>query len=117
MVRQQEANSCGPSSDLSAVAECRITRKVSGKEIPCCGKFLADEAQPEEPCPHGIFGILILLRFRACRLHFLCHLAERKAKLDVTLKLSCVQAVLLPIRRGIELEKPEFDGPFVKVAW
>ena len=60
------------------------------------------------------FGILVLLRFRACRLHFLCHLAERKAKLDITLKLSCVQAVLLPIRRGIELEKPEFDGPFCK---
>ena len=34
--------------------------------------------------------------------------------LSATLKLSCMQTVLLPICRGIELEKPEFDGPFRK---
>ena len=51
----------------------------------------------------------MLLRLRACALHFLRHLAEQEAELDVPLELPCVEAVALPVCRGVELEEPELD--------
>ena len=90
--------------------ECRVPGKVAGKEVPRRGEFFSDESEAEEPGPHGVFRILVLLRFRACRPHVLRHLAEREAKLDVAFQLSRVDAALALRSRLIELEEPELDG-------
>ena len=56
-----------------------------------------------------------MLRFlRACRRSGLCHLAECKAELDVTLKCPCVQSASLSLGRVVKLEKSEFNGPLCK---
>ena len=78
--------------------ECRVPGKVAGKEVPRRCEFLSDESEAEEPSPHGVFRILVLLRFRACRPHVLCHLAEREAKLDVA--FSC-PAWMPPLRSAV----------------
>ena len=90
--------------------ECRVPGKVPCQEVPRRCKLLSDESEAEEPSPHGVFRILVLLRFRACRPHVLCHLAECEAKLNVTLQLSCMDASLALRCRLIELEEPELDG-------
>ena len=99
------------------MSEGCVPGKVAGQEISGRCKFFADEAQAEEPGSHRIFGILILLGLGACRPHILCHLTQGKAKLDVTLKLSCMDAAPALCGRLIELEEPELDRTLVKVAW
>ena len=89
--------------------ESCVPGKVPGKEIPGCGKFLADKSQAEEPGPHGVFGIFILLGLGACRLYILCHLGKRQAKLDVAFELPCMDAAPALFGRLIELEEPELD--------
>ena len=98
-----------PSSGCSAVAEGCVAGKVAGQEVSRCFKFLADEAEPKKPSSHCVFGVLVLLGFRACRADVLCHLAEGEAKLNVALELSGVKAVLSAAGGRVELEKAELD--------
>ena len=86
-----------------------VSVKVAGKEISRGGELLADEAEPEEPGAHRVFGVLVLLGLGACGFDVLCKLAEREAKLNVALELPCVDAVLAAAVRGVELEKAELD--------
>ena len=102
-----------PSSG-SAVPEGGVPGQVAGQEISGRCELLADEAQAEEPGAHGVFGVLVLLGLGACRPHILCHLAEGQAKLDVALKLPCVDAAPALGGRLIELEEPELDRAFGK---
>ena len=81
------------------MSECRVPGKVSCENVPRRCKLLADEPKPEQPSPHRVFRILNLLRFRTRGFHHLRHLAEGEAKLYVALKLSCVEPVLLAVRR------------------
>ena len=62
-------------SSSSTVPESCVPGQVAGQEISGRCKFLADEAQAEEPGAHGVFGVLVLLGLGACRPHILCHLA------------------------------------------
>ena len=89
-----------------------VPGQVAGQEISGRCELLADEAQAEEPGAHGVFGVLVLLGLGACRPHILCHLGKCKAKLDVTLKLSCMDAASARCGRLIELEEPELDRAF-----
>ena len=89
-----------------------VPGQVAGQEISGRCELLADEAQAEEPGAHGVFGVLVLLGLGACRPHILCHLGKCKAKLDVTLKLSCMDAASALCGRLIELEEPELDRAF-----
>ena len=107
-------NSCGPSSGCSAVPEGCVPSKVAGQEISGRCKFLADEAQAEEPGSHGVFGVFVLLGLGACGAHILCHLGKRQAKLDVALELSGVDAAPALCGRLIKLEEPKLDRPFGK---
>ena len=83
-----------------------------GEEVSCCGEFLSDESEAEQPSAHRVFRILVLLRLRAGGFDFLCQFAERQAKLNVALELSGVDAVLLAVLGCVELEKPEFNRAF-----
>ncbi|TYR06325.1 hypothetical protein BEK95_00530 [Enterococcus faecium] len=103
-----------PSSGCSAVPEGCISSKVAGQEISGRCELLADEAQAEEPGSHGVFGVLVLLGFGACRPHILCHLAQRQAKLNVAFELSCVDAAPALCGRLVKLEEPELDCSFGK---
>ena len=107
------ASGLRPSSG-SAVTEGCIPVKASGQELSCCFKFVADEAEAEEPSSHGVFGVFVLLGFGAGGFYRLSHLAQGQAKLDVTLKLACVEAVLAAAVGSVELEKPELDRAFSK---
>ena len=89
--------------------ESCVPGQVAGQEISGRCKFLADEAQAEEPGAHGVFGVLVLLGLGACGSDRLCHLAQGEAQLNVTLELSSVESVLLAVCRSIELEEPELD--------
>ena len=80
---RSRGRSGGPS-----VAEGRVSGEAAGQEVTGCGKFLSDEPQPEEPSPHGVLGVLRLLRLGAGGLDALGHLAEGQAKLDVAFQLS-----------------------------
>ena len=97
-----------PSSGPSVSEGC-VPCKPPCQDVPCGLEFVPDEAEPEEPCPHGVFRVLALLRLRACGLHFLRHLAEREAELDVAFKLPCVEAAPAPVAWFVELEEPELD--------
>ena len=94
-----------------------VSGKVAGKDVPRRCELLADEPEPKEPGPHGVFRVFDLLGLRACRPYLFRHLAEREAKLYVALQLAGVYAALALRGRLVELEKPELDGAFVKVAW
>ena len=100
------------SSSGSAVAEGCVAVKALCEEVSCGFEFVADKAQAEEPGAHGVLGVLVLLGLRACRPHCFRHLTEGQAKLNVALQLTCVEAVLLAVGRGVELEKAE--KPFLK---
>ena len=52
----------------------------------------------------------MLLWLRACGFYLLGHLAKGKAKLNVSLEASCVNAVLLAVGRRFEFKKSELDG-------
>ena len=67
-----------------------VSVKVAGQEVSRGGELLADEAEPEEPGAHRVFGVLVLLGLGAGGFDVLRHLAEREAKLNVALELSCV---------------------------
>ena len=82
-------------------------RKSLRKDIPCRLELVSDEPQAKEPRPHCVFGVFVLLRFATCIPHLFGEFRKCQAKLDVTLELSCVESVLLAIRRGIELEESE----------
>ena len=88
-----------------------VSCEVAGKDIPCGFKFLANEAQAEEPGSHCVLGVFVLLGLGACGSDFLGHLAECQAKLNVALELACVDAVLLAVCGGVELEKSELNRP------
>ena len=79
------------------------------QDFPGGFEFIPDKTEPEEPGAHGVFWILILLWLRAGCFYRFCHLAQCKAKLNVTLKLSCVKPAPALSCGLIELEKPEFD--------
>ena len=89
-----------------------VSGESPGQDFSCGCEFLADESKAEEPGPHGVFRILVLLGLGACGSDFLCHLAECKAKLNVGFQLSGVKAVPLAVCRGIELEKSELNRSF-----
>ena len=97
-----------PSSG-APVAEGGVPGEAAGEDVPCGGELLADEAQAEEPGAHGVLRVLVLLGLGAGALDRLRHLAQREAKLDVTLELPRVEAVLPVGGGGVELEKPELD--------
>lgn len=97
-----------PSSGAS-VAESGVAGQVAGQDISGGFKLFADETQAEEPSPHCVFGVLILLGLRAGGSDFLGHLAQCQAKLDVALELACVDSALAGAVGGVELEKPELD--------
>lgn len=48
-----------PSSG-AAMAEGGIAFQVSGQDEAGCGELVTDEPEPEQPSPHGVFGILHL---------------------------------------------------------
>src|SRR5699024_6099308 len=102
------------SSCWSTVPESCVPRKMAGQKISGRCELLADEAQAEEPGSHGVFGVLVLLGFGACRPHILCHLAQRQAKLNVAFELSCVDAAPALCGRLVKLEEPELDCSFGK---
>ncbi len=93
----------------SAVSEGCVSLKVSCKEVSCCCEFVAHETQSHQPGSHCELGVFALLWLGACCSQVLCHLAERQAKLNVALELSCVKAVFLFCCRFVELEKSEFN--------
>jgi len=77
--------------------------------LSCGLELVADEAQAEEPGSHCVFGIFVLLGLGAGGADFLGHLAQCEAKLNIALQLACVEAVLLAVRRLVELEEAELD--------
>ena len=94
--------------------ESCVPSEVPGKDVSCGGKFLANEAEAQKPCPHCVFGIFVLLWPGACRTQCFCHLGKGKAKLDVAFQLSGMQSVLFAARRRVKLEKPELNRPLGK---
>ena len=103
-----------PSSGGASTAEGGVTVQASGKEVSCGLELVPDESEPQEPSSHGVFGVFVLLGFGACGAYLFRHLAECEAKLDVTLKLSCVESVLLISARCVELEEAELNRAFRK---
>ena len=84
-----------------------ISGESPGQDFSCGGEFFANEPQPEEPGPHGVLGVFVLLGLWAGSADFLCHLAQGQAKLDVGFQLARMEAVLLAACRGIKLEEAE----------
>ena len=100
-----------------SVAEGCVACEAFGEDLPCGLEFVTDESQAEQPGAHGVSGVLVLLGFGACAPHRLRHLGKGEAELDVAFQLAGVEAVLLAVLRGIELEERNSMGSFVKVAW
>ena len=103
------ASGLRPSSSCSTAAEGRVPGEASGEELSCGLEFVADETEAEEPGPHGVFGVLVLLGLGAGGLDRLGHLAQGQAKLDVAFELPGVKAILPSVCRGVKLEKPKLD--------
>ena len=97
---------------LACHSECCVSAESSCKHLSCGLKLLANESHPEKPCSHRVLWIFVLLGLGACKLYILGQLAECQAKLDVSLELTCVEAVLLSISRCVELEEAEFNCAF-----
>ena len=101
----------------AAVSEGRVPGKVPGQDLPGGLELFSDKSESDQPGSHRELGVVDLRLFGARALCCLRLCGKRQAKLNVAFELSGVKAVsLVPV--GIrELEKPELDGPFVKVAW
>ena len=97
-----------PSSGASASEGC-VAVQAAGQKLSGGLELVADESQSEEPGAHCVLGVLGLLGLGAGGADFLCHLAQCQAKLNVALELSGVEAVLLAVGRGVELEEAELD--------
>ena len=69
--------------------------------FPCGGKFVSDEAQPEEPAPEGVFRIIGDRARRAGRFGAQRLCADGEAQLDVGFDLARVECAV---------EGAEFDG-------
>ena len=93
---------------MPEVAISVVAGKVFREDLPRCLELLANEAQPHQPSPHRELFVFLLLLLGACAPHILCHLAHRKAKLNVALEFACVEPVLLAVHGRVELEKPKF---------
>lgn len=65
--------------------ESGIAAQAPGKDFPGRFEFLPDESQAEQPCPHCVPGVLVLLGPGAGALSYLSHLAQGQAQLDVGL--------------------------------
>ncbi len=103
------ASGLRPSSGCSAAAEGCIPIQALREKLSCGLELVANKAEAKEPSAHCVFGVLVLLGLGACGSDCLCHLAECKAQLNVTLELSGVESVLLAVCWSIELEEPELD--------
>ena len=90
---------------------CGVSGEVLGEKVSGGGEFLAN---PSQPCSHGEFRILVLLRFWACRSQLLCKFRKCQAKLNVTFQLPGVQAVLFAVFRSVELEQSKLNRAFGK---
>lgn len=104
-----------PSSG-AAMAEGGIAFQVSGQDEAGCGELVTDEPEPEQPSPHGVFGILHLGLPGACGFDHLRHLAQSQAKLDVGFKLAAMQSVLFPVAGVCKLKTPELNGALGKAG-
>ena len=93
----------------SAVAEGRVAGKVFREDLAGGGELVADEAQPEEPAPHGVLFVVGDLDVRAGGSDLLRHLAQGEAQLDVGLQPAGVDPALFPVVGLLELVKPELD--------
>lgn len=90
-----------PESGVAAQAFC--------EDFPGRFEFLSNEPQAEQPCPHCVPGVLVLLGPGAGTLSDLCHLAQGQTQLDVGLQLASVDPALAALAGVVELEKPEFN--------
>ena len=93
---------------------CGVAGEVFGEKVSGSGEFIANQSQPNQPCSHGEFRILVLLGFWACRSQLLCKFRKSQAKLNVTFQLPGVQAVLFTVFRSVELEQSELNRTFGK---
>lgn len=91
------------------MSECGVASQVLGQKVSGGFKFLADEAEAEEPSSHGVFRILDLGFFGACGLDHHRHLAQCEAKLNVAFEFPCVKSALAFLGRVGELEASELD--------
>ena len=82
------------------------------EEVPRRFEFLPDEPEAEHPAPEGVGFVFGLLGLGACEPDLPGQLAHGQAKLDHGFQVPRMEPVLLAVCRGVELEKPKFDGPF-----
>ena len=80
---------------------CRVAGEFLEQVFPCGGKFVSDEAQPEEPAPEGVFRIVGDRARRAGRFGAQRLCADGEAQLDVGFDLARVECAV---------EGAEFDG-------
>ena len=97
---------------IPAEAESCVACKVLREDVPCRGKFPADEAEAHQPCPHREFGVFPLRFFGACSLEVFRRFGKGEAKLDVALEFACVEAAPALCRGVRELEEAKFNGAF-----
>ena len=91
---------------------CAVAVHVGKEEVPRRFEFLPDEPEAEHPAPEGVGFVFGLLGLGACEPDLSGQLAHGQAKLDHGFQVSRMEPVLLAVCRGVELEKPKFDGPF-----
>ena len=95
--------------ELWGVAECRVAGQPLGQDLARRREFVPDEAQPEEPSPHRVLRVFVLLGLGAGGFDLLRHLAEQERKLYEAFQNPGVQPVPLSVCRRIKLEKPQLD--------
>ena len=79
---------------------CRVAGEFLEQVFPCGGKFVSDEAQPEEPAPEGVFRIVGDRARRAGRFGAQRLCADGEAQLDVGFDLARVECAA----EGAELD-------------
>ena len=87
-----------------AVPPGRVAGEVLQEVCPGGLKLLAVHAQPEEPAPEGVRGVVGGVAGRARRAHTQRLKGNGHAELDVALNLARVERAV---------EGPEFDGAFL----
>ena len=80
---------------------CRVAGEFLEQVFPCGGKFVSDEAQPEEPAPEGVFRVIGNRARGAGGLAGQRLCADGEAQLDIRLYLACVECAV---------EGPELNG-------